>query len=161
MACTEDFCSEYGACSIDDSLIALQDRRVCKCDAMYVGSRCDTCAAPLRVYPDCHTSVKAEATPINTNLAQVSVVWGLAGITYAPRYEELPDQLDGFKTSYNSNFDLNDPVAQLFLYDACFNISSQSQLVQQRLGSGQVIGVSQHDARILTKSQMHYIQHHT
>ena len=138
MPCTRDFCSQHGECSIDTSIASAEDRRVCKCDAMYARSRCNFCAAPLRVYPDCGTRVKAEAAPINTNRAVVSVVWGLRGVAYSPRYEELTNKVDGLETSYNSELDLNDPAAQLFLYDACFNISSESHLVQQRLGSGQV-----------------------
>ena len=137
--CTREFCSGHGVCSLDESANAAQDMRVCKCDAMYASSNCDTCNIPLRQYPDCNTSVSAEAAPINTNRAKVSVVWGLAGIKYSSRYEELTNPADGFKTRYNTQLDLNDPDAQLFLYDACFNISSQAHLVQQRLGSGQVL----------------------
>ena len=141
--CTQNFCSGHGACSLDESANAAQDARVCQCSAMYTGSKCDSCSIPYRQYPNCNTSVNAEAAPINTNRAKVSVVWGLTGIEYAQRYEELTSPADGFTTSYNAQFDLNDPNAQLFLYDACFNISSQTRLVQQRLGSGQVIVMMQ------------------
>ena len=95
------------------------------------GTRCDRCTINLRTYPSCTVPSINEAAPINTNLAQIFVAWGLRKVSYGSQYLKTVDPTDGIEVEYDPKFELADPSAQLHIYYACGNISSQEQLVQQ------------------------------
>ena len=130
--CEDLDCGTYGTCETATTIMA---SATCKCQILYRGRLCDECVIPGHLYPACSVPAKPVDKPVNTNLEELQIVWGITDFKVKATTATAPfglagDSADG-SAMYDAGFDLTSEASQEFLLKVCTELSANVKMVQK------------------------------